>query len=282
MVENHINAGNYGPNNHISAGSKGAVDIYDTPIPNDRLYEYVQWLKESQGGRDQRDYDTQGLFMDGGRLGEGHSTDRFKKPNHPTFSTESQYHNTPANSILGKLIRDANPSEMDFFQTRPEVGGYAAEDGNVVLNPLSSLSPEEQQGVAQNEAVRLWLRGMPNKPTFNLSAEQEASPIGSYSKNPRDVMDTMMGRIATGDPSAGSVTPAQRNATVGVMDYIKQNKTQPMNIGGTWDGNTFHPSDFNYQNMSLPQLQQYFWKGDPDARIAPEGILAQIIKEMGY
>lgn len=44
------------------------------------------------GGDDGSDYDYRGAFAAGAdRDGSGHMTDQFKKPNHPTFSDESQY-----------------------------------------------------------------------------------------------------------------------------------------------------------------------------------------------
>ena len=47
---------------------------------------------------DAEDYDVQGLFkgVKGADLPVGHGTDRYKKPNHPTFSIESVY-NSPKN-----------------------------------------------------------------------------------------------------------------------------------------------------------------------------------------
>lgn len=87
------------------------MPYYDTPIPNDQLYAYSQWLKE-QGqnaqrpvGLDQQDYDIQGMFMDGGTFNQGHGLDTYKKPNHPTFSDQSKY-----NGILGLLGGQWNDS----------------------------------------------------------------------------------------------------------------------------------------------------------------------------
>jgi hypothetical protein len=48
--------------------------------------------------RDLEDYDVQGYFLANEKTDErGHGTDRFKKPNHPTFSTGSQYHGAGGN-----------------------------------------------------------------------------------------------------------------------------------------------------------------------------------------
>lgn len=67
---------------------------YDTPLTPEEQQAYSAWAQA--GGRDPEkekyDYDLQGYFKSGGSLGEGHLPDTYKKPNHPTFSQDSQYH----------------------------------------------------------------------------------------------------------------------------------------------------------------------------------------------
>jgi hypothetical protein len=68
---------------------------YNTPLPAKQQAAYEAWAR--QNGQDpvkgRYDYDLQGAFAaDSGKSGSGHFTDQFKKPNHPTFSDESQYH----------------------------------------------------------------------------------------------------------------------------------------------------------------------------------------------
>ena len=45
--------------------------------------------------RDMYNYDLQGFWLNQGKFDEetGHASDMFKKPNHPTFSTQSKYSN---------------------------------------------------------------------------------------------------------------------------------------------------------------------------------------------
>jgi hypothetical protein len=76
------------------------TDKFNMPIPKERQQDYQDWLKmmSTKQGRDitmdKRDYDIQGYFLSGQTPDErGHSTDQFKKPNHPTFSNESMYSN---------------------------------------------------------------------------------------------------------------------------------------------------------------------------------------------
>jgi len=65
---------------------------------------YVANLARLQGRpvesvmRDTADYDLQGAYLSGFKPDErGHLGDRYKKPNHPTFSDQSQYHGVGGN-----------------------------------------------------------------------------------------------------------------------------------------------------------------------------------------
>lgn len=108
-------------------------------------------------------------------------------------------------------MRSPTNSEMAFFQ-RSGVPGYAAEDMAVVLNPGSSLTPDERAAVAKNEASRLWMRETGFQPQFTPSAEQVASFAGTpYATNKNAMLETLLARLLSGDPSAG--TPSQKMQT---------------------------------------------------------------------
>lgn len=79
-----------------------ASNNYNTPIPQDRLEDYKKfWMSLPKDIRNIRDYDMQGFFLSGDRRSSnGHFTDRFKKPCHPTFSDESIY-NDKTKGIIG-------------------------------------------------------------------------------------------------------------------------------------------------------------------------------------
>lgn len=75
-----------------------ATDSYSTPLTAQEQSAFSQWLKKlsEKNGRDMSndtaDYDMAGAFKAGyGQSDNGHFDDRFKKPNHMTFSTDSQY-----------------------------------------------------------------------------------------------------------------------------------------------------------------------------------------------
>lgn len=73
-------------------------DPYTTKLTPQQEAKFQEWVRRrsKELGRDvsqdDADYDIRGYWLSGSSTdARGHGTDRFKKPNHPTFSTESQY-----------------------------------------------------------------------------------------------------------------------------------------------------------------------------------------------
>jgi hypothetical protein len=104
-------------------------------------------------------------------------------------------------------LREPYESEADFFLRRPDVEGMASDDGYVVLNPYSRLSPEKKASVALNECARLFMRDNHFRPEFDITDEQYQCfhNYGTIS----DIRETIAARLLSGDPSAGSPTDAQ-------------------------------------------------------------------------
>ena len=93
-------------------------DNFNTPIPRNLQQEYQNWLStlpESQRSID--DYDLAGYFMAGKRGENGiklynrsegeHFIDKFKKPNHYTFSDQSMY-SKPFGFVGGRWLEGRN------------------------------------------------------------------------------------------------------------------------------------------------------------------------------
>lgn len=83
---------------------------YNTPLTPAEEAAYQAWGQREQTGKimaglparnpaaDTYDYDMRGFWKSGGKFaGNGHAGDQFKKPNHPTFSTLSQYNGQDGN-----------------------------------------------------------------------------------------------------------------------------------------------------------------------------------------
>jgi len=128
-----------------------AIDMsnqYNTPIPPELMPEYLKWVQQEsrKKGYDVRQeaksYDIQGLFLalhegEGNLQDEktGHSTDRFKKPNHISFSNESKY---SVNGMEGGKwgIGEFTPSKTNFqFHDPNDIFMYFRDrEPNIKLN----------------------------------------------------------------------------------------------------------------------------------------------------
>lgn len=115
----------------LMASPKTPPDRFESRMDLADTLNYLAWVKRQSAvhGRDLRmdeqDYDLKGLYRElGGRdLPVGHGTDRYKKPNHPTFSNESIYH-TP--DTPGGEWRHENG--QDYFYASPHnVKTYGAD-----------------------------------------------------------------------------------------------------------------------------------------------------------
>lgn len=84
----------------------------------------------------------------------------------------------------------------------------AADDNAVVLNPYTTLSPQEKDAVALNEAARVVMRTRSSlQPLFSLTTEQIAA-FSSYGP-PEAIRATIAARLLSGDPSALAPTEEQ-------------------------------------------------------------------------
>ena len=78
-----------------AVGPKGSRETnWDTPLSPSDEAAFQAWKARWASGDSGEDYDYRGAFRaNEGPGSNGHWTDRFKKPNHETFSEESQYSN---------------------------------------------------------------------------------------------------------------------------------------------------------------------------------------------
>jgi hypothetical protein len=103
-------------------GDLAAQDDYTTPLSADDIPDFQKW-KQQYAPRDSGfDYDLPGAYKAGltPDTATGHWDDQFKKPNHPTFSTFSQY-----------------------AKDRPDLAGTWQGDQYIPPPARSNLSPDE-------------------------------------------------------------------------------------------------------------------------------------------
>lgn len=130
-----------------------------TPQQQPAYQAYIAKLARLQGRptagvmRDDYDYDLQGAFLSNLQPdARGHLSDQFKKPNHPTFSTGSQYHGVDGNEggVWSQPQGPQGPWTFTAGQTNVDsMGGQAGlqryfderERGNTVIMPPPRPTP---------------------------------------------------------------------------------------------------------------------------------------------
>ena len=120
---------------------------YNTILSPEDEAAFLQWAKANNKLNDLYDYDLRGFWKAGSqRAANGHGSDLFKKPNHPTFSDQSQYAD-PDKLPGGKWANDAQ-GRMTFYpssvnlknMTTDELRGYFKEREPDVILSIPALA----------------------------------------------------------------------------------------------------------------------------------------------
>lgn len=118
-------------------------------------------------------------------------------------------------------LRPPFPGELEWFKSVPGIPGYAAEDDAIVLNPFTKLSEREKACIIRNEGIRLLLRKLNLKPSFRITSDQLRFFAGTaYESNESAICETLVARIASGDPSAGESTGEQIGYALAILDLF--------------------------------------------------------------
>lgn len=150
---------------------------YNTAIPADKQAAFDAWFKQQAArkaaerklpsydfGQERNDYDINGFFLSGQHPAEnGHGPDTFKKPNHPTFSNESQY--SGRNGELGGKWETVNgqsrftPSATNLkYHSQEELKEYfrTREPGVWLMLPQQSAVGKSRAASATPPETRSW------------------------------------------------------------------------------------------------------------------------------
>lgn len=95
----------------------------NTPLDDNEHQAFLNWAKQKMINVPEqlKNYDIQGFYKSGlGQSENGHFTDEFKKPNHPTFSDQSIYSN-PEQLSGGHWNEDSfTPSNTNMIFNSPQ------------------------------------------------------------------------------------------------------------------------------------------------------------------
>lgn len=119
------------------------TNLNNTVIPADKVDAYNSYLNGQSRDvtKDLGDYDVQGFFLSGNATAaNGHGTDTFKKPNHPTFSVESQYNGQDGKTggawseQDGKTVFTPSPTNIQMYGEGALKDYFKRVEPDVVLN----------------------------------------------------------------------------------------------------------------------------------------------------
>lgn len=143
-------------------------DQYNTKLTPDEEKQFQKWAKESGREKDVYDYDLRGAWkeLQSGEMSEdarGHLGDKYKKPNHPTFSSQSIYANGDGGTwsvdaaghdvfTPGKKLSEAQADYLREYFARVEPGAVLNLDGRVESSSGSrrqTLDPMRPTGIPE-------------------------------------------------------------------------------------------------------------------------------------
>lgn len=203
---------------------------FNTPIPPDQQQAYQAWKAKYAPNDDGSDYDLQGAFLsgvtpDGAR---GHFPDTFKKPNHPTFSDQSQYNGLP--NPNGGLYQGGSWGDNDSFapsSTNLQMYGknglqdyFQKEEPNSQVIWPSAPVPQTIQPLTDSEAASYLRQPTPSIPAPTSSAASDAiTPLTDEEAKNFGQPSSMESDNATPIPASASVDVSGFNPET----YLQQN-----------------------------------------------------------
>lgn len=190
----------------VVSDKKGKVS-FDTKLSSDEEQQFQQWKAQYAPRDSGADYDLRGAFKAGLQPDPqtGHWPDTFKKPNHPTFSDQSQYaaygnpgrwegeKYIPGKTSDGWEVVASNPSFLDKAKEAVTGAGKA-----IIEHPLQAVPgvAEAVAGAAVGlgtaavggftgiaEGIGSWIRGKGFESGFNSGLQKV---LGAASKLPME------------------------------------------------------------------------------------------------
>lgn len=156
---------------------------YNTKLSPEEEKEFQKWAQENGREKDVYDYDLRGAWKEfqNGEMSEdarGHLGDKYKKPNHPTFSNQSIYANGDGGTwsvdaaghdvfTPGKKISAAQADYLRAYFSRVEPGAVLNLDGKVessggsrrqMLDPMQPTGIPEIDNLSVARRIELFSR----------------------------------------------------------------------------------------------------------------------------
>lgn len=152
----------------------GVLDDYNTVVPDERAFQ--AWKMQNAPQDSGFDYDLRGAYAANMQRdpANDHMGDRFKKPNHPTFSDQSQYAVGDQRDRAGSWVGPEGPGQtfVPPVATRATGGRAYAGGGAPSFDQTSEVpSFDQTEPVVDNGKLDAFGRGAAQGATFNFADE---------------------------------------------------------------------------------------------------------------
>jgi len=280
-------------------------DKYNTLLSKDEMTKFKKWaLEESK--RQGRDimmdigaYDVQGFWKSGEWKNKdkgGHGTDKFKKPNHPTFSNESMYSGT--DGYEGGIWReDGGFIPSDFSKELYDMEYYNRLFGREPNRPehlyFEYGQPEYAKGKPNMKRGGLLLdkpADTTNKPQSEFDGRLEATILSALPWGAKALMNNpAVPEILAGFYGLGKgIAPASLINLPGDMSpnqaTYKKNKVALENIERAKSKVSPKRIDPDYpmNRIAIETANEFFGNPDNDLIIGPQSKFPKKMEDGGY
>lgn len=186
-------------------------DAYSTPLSLHDEAAYQLWKIQNAPRDSGADYDLRGAYLANMQRDpdNGHMGDRFKKPNHPTFSDQSQYAVGDQRERAGHWVGPEGTDQIFVppVATRAEGGKVLSDDEVFGAATPSAMSDDEVFGKKEappdSGKMDAALRGARAGALFNLGDEVEGARANAPSWVPEVVAPGIPARTMVGAAKTG-------------------------------------------------------------------------------
>ena len=211
------------------------TESYNTPLDPEKERGFQHWVQDQGLGKNHSyDYDMRGFYNENGpvdREAGAHFTDKYKKPNHATFSTGSQYHGAGDNEggEWRKLpdgswtfqpgrtnLAYRSPQELQDYFDRVEQGNRTMPMTAPMQRAPGTLSREQAKGIAASAVEPFGQAGR----LATGGSEDVAGDLAGVGAAVAPVPGAGIGK-ALGKAAKAGVEGAEHAATGHIGDMIK-------------------------------------------------------------
>ena len=186
-------------------------DLYNTKLTPAQEQQFRSDMADRLG--DLSDYDLRGAWLaDAQSAANGHLPDTWKKPNHPTFSVESQYSNKYMPG--GKWLE--GPGGTVFVPSELTLSLYGADN---LKSYFAAREPDTFLDLRQKESLPGITSGAPGKP-WGLNREQLPQTPTTQTVQPDAFWVQNLKRLIQPETDPNSLLPPRNQNTDQGINYL--------------------------------------------------------------